>query len=348
MPLRQLLLQTRRRCSPSPRLPQLSGFLFLCRALSILPSEASAMPPLRRSPPVQVRLPQSSPGSSSDPLGFGFHIDVVDSDLWPASLSFSSEAARDSEYPDDLQRHDDEEAQDFDDDIDDMRHRKKLFYKLDRGSKEYEENNVTLRRRRNRDKANAKNPKECNKVEPAKSVSSNAPKLKAKRAAREEDMVEVKQERVPTFNQITDPYHHPFCLDIHVTKGSVRACFVHRVTSRVVAVAHSISKDMKFDLGSRKGKGMKACAAVGAVLAKRAIEDDIHNAVYTPRKGDRIEGKVEVVLRAITDNGVDVKVKLKQRKPIKNTRVVQQDQSPDGSAVVQMPQNSSNFICKAG
>ncbi|CAL4919974.1 unnamed protein product [Urochloa decumbens] len=320
MPLRQLLLQARRRCSPSPRLPQLSGFLVLCRALSILPSQASAMPPQRRSPPVQVRLPRSSPGSSSDPLG---------------------------EYPDDLQRHDDEEAQDFDDDIDDMRHRNKLFYKLDQGSKEYEENNMTLRRRRNRDKANAKNPKEC-KVEPAKSVSSNAPKLKAKRAAREEDMVEVKRERVLTFNQMTDPYHHPFCLDIHVTEGSVRACFVHRVTSRVVAVAHSISKDMKFDLGSRKGKCMKACAAVGAVLAKRAIEDDIHNAVYTPRKGDRIEGKVEVVLRAITDNGVDVKVKLKQRKPIKNTRVVPQDQSPDRSAVVQMPQNSSNFICKAG
>ncbi|CAL4925511.1 unnamed protein product [Urochloa decumbens] len=328
--LRQLLLQARRRCSPSPLLPQLPGFLFLFRTLSILPvpAEASATPPQRQSPPVQVRLHQSSPRSSSDPLGSGFHIDVVDSDLWPASFGFSSEAARSSEYPDDLQRHEDEEVQDFDDEIDDMRHRKKLFYKLDRGSKEYEENNVTLRHRRNRDKANAKNPKECKKVEPVRSDSSNVPKLKAKRAAREEDMVEVKRERVPTFNQMTYPYHHPFCLDIHVTKGSVRACFVHRVTSRVVAVAHSISKDMKFDLGSRKGKGMKACAAVGAVLAKRAIEDDIHNAVYTPRKGDRIEGKIEVVLRAITDNGVDVKVKLKQRKPIKNTLVVQQDQSP--------------------
>jgi len=165
-------------------------------------------------------------------------------------------------------------------------------------------------------------------VEPIKPVSANVPKLKAKRSARDDNIVEVKRERVPTFNQMTDPYHHPFCLDIHVTKGSVRACFVHRVTSRVVAVAHSISKDMKFDLGSRKGKGLKACAAVGAVLAKRAIEDDIHNAVYTPRKGDRIEGKIEVVLRAIIDNGVDVKVKLKQRKPIKKTLVVQQDQSP--------------------
>jgi hypothetical protein len=39
--------------------------------------------------------------------------------------------------------------------------------------------------------------------------------------------------------------------------------------------------------------------------------------MYTSRKGDRIERKIEVVLRAIIENGVDVKVKLKQRKPIK-------------------------------
>lgn len=81
-----------------------------------------------------------------------------------------------------------------------------------------------------------------------------------------------------------------------------------------MSVAHSISKDMKFDLSSRKG--IKACVAVGALLAKRAIEDDIHNAIYTPRKGDKIEGKIEVVLRGIIENGVDVKVKLKQRRKI--------------------------------
>lgn len=335
MSLRQLLLQVRRQCAP-----QISGLLFLPRALSILPSEDLATGPQRQCPPVQVRQPQSWPRSTPDPLGLGFHIDVTNSDLWPASFRFSSEAAWDNEYLDDLHRHDDEEVQDFDDEIDDMRHRKKLFYKLDRGSKEYEENNVPLRRSRNRDKANAKSPKECNE-EPVrsvysnsskaqlvnKSVSSNALKPKAERAVRDENIIDVKQERVPTYNQMTDPYHHPFCLDIHVTKGSVRACFVHRVTSRVVAVAHSISKDMKFDLGSRKGKSMKACAAVGALLAKRALEDDIHNALYTPRKGDRIEGKVEVVLRAIIENGVDVKVKLKQKKPIKHILVVQHDQS---------------------
>ncbi|TVU30322.1 hypothetical protein EJB05_21936, partial [Eragrostis curvula] len=332
MSLRQLLLQARRQCLLQQ--PQkLPGLVVLFRALSILPSHDNAAA-ARRSPPVQVQLPQSSPCSSSDPLGSGFRIEAVDSDLWPASFGFSLEPERGKECPDGFEQHSDNELHDSDDEIDDMRHRKKLFYKLDRGSMEFEENSVPLRRRR-RDKTSAKNSKECKKVEPAESVSSNVPKLKAKRAVREDDMVEVKRERVPTFNQMTDPYHHPFCLDIHVTKGSVRACFVHRVTSRVVSVAHSISKDMKFDLGSRKGKGMKACAAVGALLAKRAIEDDIHNAVYTPRKGDRIEGKIEVVLRAITENGVDVKVKLKQRKPIKNTPVRSMISASDGSAVDQ-------------
>lgn len=81
-----------------------------------------------------------------------------------------------------------------------------------------------------------------------------------------------------------------------------------------MSVAHSISKDMKFDLSSRKG--IKACVAVGALLVKRAIEDDIHNAIYTPTKGDKIEGKIEVVLHGIIENGVDVKVKLKQRRKV--------------------------------
>uniref|UniRef100_A0ACD5U6G1 Uncharacterized protein n=1 Tax=Avena sativa TaxID=4498 RepID=A0ACD5U6G1_AVESA len=299
MSLRHLLLQARRRASETP--PQLSALLHICRSLSVQPSRAS---------PAQIELPQILPCSDANPLGAGFHIDVVDSDLWPASLSFSSEPVPGHKCLDSFQEHE-EEVHDSDDEIDDMRNRKKLFYKLDRGSKEFEERNLPLRRRCKRDKPNTKNPSE-DKVEPSKSPPLKVPKLKAKPVERKEDTVEVKRDRVPTFNQMTGPYHYPFCLDIHVSKGSVRACFVHRVTSRVVSVAHSISKDMKFDLGSRKG--IKACVAVGALLAKRAIEDDIHNAIYTPRKGDKIEGKIEVVLRGIVENGVDVKVKLKQRK----------------------------------
>jgi ribosomal protein L18 len=300
MSLRHLLLQARRRSCETP--PQLSELLNNFRSLSTQPSRAS---------PAQFQLPQTSPCSDANPLGAGFHIDIVDSDLWPASFTFPANPVSGEECLHSFQEHE-EEVHDSDDEIDDMRNRKKLFYKLDRGSKEFEENNLPLRRRWKRDKPNTKNPSESKKVEPSKSPPLKAPKLKAKPVERKEDVAEAKRDREPTFNQMTGPYHYPFCLDIHVSKGSVRACFVHRVTSRVVSVAHSISKDMKFDLGSRKG--IKACVAVGALLAKRAIEDDIHNAIYTPRKGDKIEGKIEVVLRGIIENGVDVKVKLKQRK----------------------------------
>ncbi|GAB4851086.1 hypothetical protein Ancab_030383 [Ancistrocladus abbreviatus] len=120
-----------------------------------------------------------------------------------------------------------------------------------------------------------------------------------------------KKRRMPTFNQLTGPYHEPFCLDIYVSKGSVRACIIHRVTSKVVAVAHSISKDMKFDLGSTKNAA--TCAAVGKVLAQRAMADDIHDVIFTPRRGDKLEGKLQIVLQSIMENGINVKLKLKQR-----------------------------------
>lgn len=235
------------------------------------------------------------------------------------------------------------------DEIDDLRLRKKLFYKLDRGSKEFEEYSFDFHRKIPSSKHQEKSKQTSARKEDKKSekqslkVSSsqmnklvNAEKKKAsfqegkklpfkiERNTRESsgvgDMtkfIEGKKLRTPTFNQLTDPYHLPFCLDIFVTKGSVRACVVHRATSKVVVVAHSISKDMKFDVASRKG--VKACFAVGKILAQRAMEEDIYNVVYTPRKGDKIEGKLQIVLQSIIDRGIDVKLKLKQKqkKPLK-------------------------------
>ena len=124
--------------------------------------------------------------------------------------------------------------------------------------------------------------------------------------------VEKKKVRTPTFNQLTGPYHEPFCLDIYISKTSVHANVIHHITSKVVAVAHSISKDLKFDLLSTKNA--IACATVGAILAQRALADDIHDIIYTPRRGERLEGKLQIVLQSIIDNGINVKVKLKQRK----------------------------------
>ncbi|RZS20308.1 hypothetical protein BHM03_00052802 [Ensete ventricosum] len=221
------------------------------------------------------------------------------------------------------------ESLDFDD-IEDLRLRKKLFYKLDKGSKEFEEHNIEFHRKKSAKKSHERTTKadikkefndletkkNQNVIKPNVAIASEqgveSPVIKNVRSCTKSSVMEEKRVRMPTFNQLTDPYHLPFCLDIYVSKGSVRACIVHRITSKVVTVSHSISKDMKFDLKSRKDA--TACAAVGLVLAQRAIEDDIHNVVYTPRKGERIEGKIQIVLQSIIDHGIDVKVKMKQKR----------------------------------
>uniref|UniRef100_A0A7N0ZWE3 Uncharacterized protein n=1 Tax=Kalanchoe fedtschenkoi TaxID=63787 RepID=A0A7N0ZWE3_KALFE len=99
-----------------------------------------------------------------------------------------------------------------------------------------------------------------------------------------------KRVRTPTFNLLTCPYHEPLYLDIFISKGSVRACIVHRATS----------KDIKFELGSTRDA--KACATVGRLLAQRALEDDFHNTIHTPRKGEKLKGKLLLVLQAVIES----------------------------------------------
>ncbi|KAL8486411.1 hypothetical protein ACS0TY_022739 [Phlomoides rotata] len=200
------------------------------------------------------------------------------------------------------------------DEIEDMRIRGKLFYKLDKGSKEYEECKFDFHRRKGSREKSKKEDTMAAKTDPVREIKKNkerklSPFLECN--DNEDSCIEKKQ-RSLTFNQLTAPYHEPFCLDIYISNSSVRASIIHRATSNVVASSHSISKDMKFDLGSTKNR--IACAAVGKVLAQTALADDIHNVVYTPRRGERLEGKLEIVLKSIIDGGVDVKVKLKQKK----------------------------------
>lgn len=205
-------------------------------------------------------------------------------------------------------------------DIDNMRVRGNLFYKLDRSSKEFEEYSLEFHRKKSSKKENAKEVKKAKTSPYVTSKEEKLPKVQVTRSSSViipcvDEINDVhpvnKRQRTPTFNQLTGPYHEPFCLDIFISNASVRACIVHRVTSKVVAVAHSISKDMKFDLASTKNK--TTCAAVGAILAQRALADDIHDVIYTPRKGERLEGKLHIVLQSIIDNGINVKVKIKQR-----------------------------------
>lgn len=276
---------------------------------------------------------------TSPPQG-GYSIEVVDAETWRVSAGLAEAwhgnpgilrkgNFADSVDNDQLSIEDIDPGPDFDE-IDNMRIRGNLFYKLDRSSKEFEEYSFDFHR-----KKSPKRKEDLEEVREKENLSRNShPKdeklhyVKNKFTTREESpahflygskelgsVVEEEEQkkkktRVPTFNELTGPYHEPFCLDIFISKASVRACIVHRVTSKVVVVAHSISKDMKFDLTSTRNA--RACEAVGEVLARRALADDIHNVVYTPRRGEVLEGKLGIVVREITRNGVNVKLKLKQ------------------------------------
>ncbi|BAU00784.1 hypothetical protein LR48_Vigan442s000800 [Vigna angularis] len=255
----------------------------------------------------------------------GFDVELVDHDTWgvssgvaqawrgPTSRATSFGSQETDEAIDDHV----EGELDFEE-IDNMRVRGNLFYKLERSSKEFEEYNFDFHR-----KKSSKKKEEVKKATTTPNLGSKDHKVpRVDELARRKSAVprvdEIndglsvnKRQRTPTFNQLTGPYHEPFCLDIFISKASVRACVVHRVTSKVVSVAHSISKDIKFDLASTKNK--TTCAAVGAILAQRALGDDIHDVIYTPRKGERVEGKLQIVLQSIIDNGINVKVKIKQR-----------------------------------
>ncbi|KAK6146067.1 hypothetical protein DH2020_019936 [Rehmannia glutinosa] len=197
------------------------------------------------------------------------------------------------------------------DEIEDMRIRGNLFYKLDKDSKEAEEykfdyhGSKFARKAKERKEGKEKKKKEIVEINSKKKdTPREIKKIKETQkellSGRDKDKTLIyrlqewgdscvgKKQRTLTFNQLTAP----------TTNRSVWI-FMYR-------------RDMKFDLGSTKNRS--ACAAVGKVLAQRALADDIHNVVYTPRKGDKVEGKLQVVLNSIVDGGVDVKVKLKQKK----------------------------------
>lgn len=254
------------------------------------------------------------------PRSNDFHIEVVDLDTWQVSSGLAqawqesgSLFTKLSDQPVNTSQSTKTDP-DFDE-IETMRIRGDLFYKLDRDSKEFEEYNVNFRRKKmtkNKDdqKGSQKRENPDNKL--ASRVETFKNLVNDKYSA---STSKVKKLRTPTFNQLTGPYHEPFCLDIYVSKSSVRACIVHRATSKVVAVAHSISKDMKFDLSSTKDS--TACAVVGGVLAQRALADDIYDVVYTPRKGEKLEGKLQIVVQSVIDSGINVKIKLKKQRPKK-------------------------------
>lgn len=97
-------------------------------------------------------------------------------------------------------------------------------------------------------------------------------------------------------------YLRPFLLNVYFSKRFIQAKVMHRGTSKVISVATTNSKDLRTTLPSLLDTN--ACRVVGKLIAERSKEADVYAMAYEPRKDERIEGKLGIILDTIKENGI--------------------------------------------
>ncbi|KAJ6422147.1 hypothetical protein OIU84_027149 [Salix udensis] len=97
-------------------------------------------------------------------------------------------------------------------------------------------------------------------------------------------------------------FFHSSCLDQKIPRRYIQAKVMHRGTSKVVSVATTNAKDLRHSLPSLTDHN--ACRIVGRLIAERAKEADVYAMSYEPRKDERIEGKLGIVIDTIKENGI--------------------------------------------
>lgn len=105
-----------------------------------------------------------------------------------------------------------------------------------------------------------------------------------------------------SFSQRTDMYMRPFLLNVFFSKRFVHAKVMHRGTSKVISVATTNSKELRTTLPSLIDND--ACRIIGKLIAERSKEADVYAIAYEPRKNERIEGKLAIILDTIQENGI--------------------------------------------
>ncbi|CAN6543090.1 unnamed protein product [Malus baccata var. baccata] len=105
-----------------------------------------------------------------------------------------------------------------------------------------------------------------------------------------------------SWKQKTDMYMRPFLLNVFFSKKFIHAKVMHRGTSKVISVATTNAKDLRSNLPSLTDHN--ACRVIGRLIAERSKEADVYALSYEARKGERIEGKLGIVLDTIKENGI--------------------------------------------
>ncbi|XP_008786286.2 50S ribosomal protein L18 [Phoenix dactylifera] len=105
-----------------------------------------------------------------------------------------------------------------------------------------------------------------------------------------------------SWKQRTDMYMRPFMLNVFFSKRFIHAKVVHRGTSKVISVASSNAKDLRNTLPSLIDND--ACRTIGQLIAERSKDADVFAMSYEPKKNERIEGRLGIILDTIKENGI--------------------------------------------
>ncbi|XP_061999693.1 uncharacterized protein LOC133717074 [Rosa rugosa] len=105
-----------------------------------------------------------------------------------------------------------------------------------------------------------------------------------------------------SWGQRTDMFLRPFLLDVFFSKRFIHAKVMHRGTSKVISVASTNAKDLRFTLLSLTDDN--ACRVIGNLIAERSKDADVFAMSFEPKKNEKIEGKLGLVLDTIKENGI--------------------------------------------
>eukprot|EP00246_Nothoceros_aenigmaticus_P010028 TRINITY_DN26322_c0_g1_i1.p1 TRINITY_DN26322_c0_g1~~TRINITY_DN26322_c0_g1_i1.p1 ORF type:complete len:163 (-),score=24.71 TRINITY_DN26322_c0_g1_i1:297-785(-) len=109
-----------------------------------------------------------------------------------------------------------------------------------------------------------------------------------------------------SWGQRADKYMKPFMLDVYISKRYVNCKVTHRVTSKVVAVATTSSRELRESLRSLCDEN--ACKVIAKLIAERSMEADVYCVKFQLRTNEKFEGKLALVVNSVAEEGLTVMV----------------------------------------
>ncbi|CAK9865822.1 unnamed protein product [Sphagnum jensenii] len=102
----------------------------------------------------------------------------------------------------------------------------------------------------------------------------------------------------------TTKYLKPYALKLHFSNKYVRSMVVHKPTSRTVAAASSLEKDLRTELPSTGD--VAAAATIAGLLAERLKLQDIPAISFELQKGERYHGKIKAFVDSLKAHGIQL------------------------------------------